>query len=821
MIATLLLALLVNAQDPVRVRAQLTEDEVAVGQTTILRVEVETGGPRARIQEITSLPPGLELVGTRDSDQRQFSLPGGGRRFVSRDHVLRPTVSGRYQVPAVEVVVDGRHYSSQPLLLTVTGGHVPGHGGAPASGDGVILRTWLDADTAYVGQQVTLNVEILFSRDARLRLRRAPEYEPPSPSGFWVHDYPDPPPVTRGRGSDLYESRTFRRALFPIAPGQLEVPPAQLFYEMRPGVRQEPESATLVSDPLALVVLSPPEEGRPEGFTGAVGQLGMRAWLEPVEVAAGEAAVLSVEVRGQGNTKALPPPLPPAIPGARVFPPSEESELDVTSAGAEGWKRFSWMVIPRDTGELEIPDVSYPVFDPVAGHYVLLSAEVLSLRVLPGTATVAPETPMAMTELRYLKHSSRDGDPLDWVRSPWFAGAQLIPVLLLGGAMLARRRRRSERSGRQFSARALRRRRRAGIRDLEKAAAAGDEDFLDRAERFAARWLADRLQVEADSAGREEALLAAGVPAETARLLRQVLQRTGAARYAPEAPDTATRLDLLRSLDRALERIDREAPGRRPRGQPGAKAAAALLVIAASASGGGAAAASPSAQTDFAAGVALYDAGRYVEAAEAFRRHLERRDADPAGWYNLAVAQYRAGEPGHAVWAWLNAARLDPRDQDTRHNLRIAGAAPELVARATPTPPLRPDELVLLAAVFWFLAAALGAYATLRGARRARVFATIALVVALGSGAASVHAYRAPETLVVLAPTDLRVGPNLNAESVAALAPGTGLVPVARQLPWIRVRTLTGNEGWVEAGLAGRIPDHATGPTRRLPVEGP
>ena len=107
-------------QDPVRVQATLSRGEIHVGETTVLRVDVETRGERAEIGRFTTLPPGVELAGTRDYDQRQFSLPGGTRRFVTREFVLRPRAAGEFRIPAVDVTVNGRSYSTSSQVLTAT-----------------------------------------------------------------------------------------------------------------------------------------------------------------------------------------------------------------------------------------------------------------------------------------------------------------------------------------------------------------------------------------------------------------------------------------------------------------------------------------------------------------------------------------------------------------------------------------------------------------------------------------------------------------------------------------------------------------------------
>jgi hypothetical protein len=810
MVAALVLLLAVLAAEPVQVRARLVQTEVQTGETATFRVDVETDGSRAQIQPFASLPPGLELVATRDFDQRQFSLPGGTRRFVGREFTLRAAAPGRYQIPAVRVIVDGRTYTTEPVVLTVTG-TVSRSDDTPLGPDGVLLRAWLDADTVYVGEQINLHVEAVFSREARLRLRRAPEYEAPSPSGFWTHDIPDrQAPTTRGTRGDVYETQTFRRAFFPITPGHYEIPPARLFYEMRRGILHAPETFTVRSEPLPLVVLPVPEEGRPAAFTGGVGRYAMTASIEPSRVPAGEGVVLTVELVGLGNVRALPPPRLPAMNGVEIYPPTEEADTEIAGTTLRGRKRFQWILVPREPGQLEIPPIEYATFDPGSQGFTTAVTAALGLRVDPVATATGGARP---TSLRYLKTAPGVGSTLGWVASPWFAAAQVAPLLLLAGALVLRRRDRSQGTA---SARALRRRRRALVRELDGRARSGDDDFFAHTETGARRWLGTRLGLEPRDAHDVDALARAGVPHDVATRMGAVFHRIASARYAPTAPDVEARRDLVRALDRLLERVDREAP-RTARPTPRSRAAAAGAAAMAGLAGGmlavllamPAPASAPvdvqATSTDFADGVALFESSQYADAAAAFERYVRHRPEDAAGWYNLGTARYRAGQNGQAVRAWLTGARLDPRDRDTRHNLRVAGVPPELVRSVTPVVPLRTPEMILLAALAWFLAGAAGAWWLLRRWQPGAPLAAVGVLVALGLAGASAHSMREPPTRVVLEPAQLRVAPNLHAESVASLGAGEGLRAVDHHNGWVRVRTLTGAEGWLESDLAGRI----------------
>lgn len=207
----------------------------------------------------------------------------------------------------------------------------------------------------------------------------------------------------------------------------------------------------------------------------------------------------------------------------------------------------------------------------------------------------------------------------------------------------------------------------------------------------------------------------------------------------------------------------------------------------------------------FVRGLVLFENGDYGAAANVFDRYTRRAAGDPAGWYNLGTSYHRAGHLGWGVWAWLRALRLDPRDVDARHNLRVAGARPELIQRATPPVPLSPSELLLLAGVLWLVAGGAGAAWVLRRRRAAGIGALASLAVALLLAGAWWGSTRGGETLIVRDGATLRAGPALRAEPVTTLEPGSGLVPVDRYGDWVRARTLRGEEGWIERNRTGSL----------------
>lgn len=794
-VVALTLALLAPQQQvEVAVDATLSESTVVEGSSLVLQLRIRTDGARPRIDPLRNFPDGLEVVSTRSSDQRQFSLPGGTQRFVSRDFVIVAREAGRYTIPPLEVEVDGRSYRTRALFLTVEP-RSTGRAPPAAATDGVALRAWLDSDTAYVGQQVTYHAEALFGSEIRLRLRRAPEYEPPSPSGFWIHELSGSPVgSTRIIGSDIYEVQTFRRGLFPITPGTLTIQPASLSYEMRRGLLSAPETREVMSDTLRLVVLPVPDRGRPVGYAGAVGRYRIRARLEPARVAVGEAAVLSIEIDGTGNVKSLPPPVLPPMPGVEVFPPSEDAVVDVVDGSVGGTKRFEWVLIPRQAGTVDMPELVYPYFDPVRGAFQVAAAGPLELAVLGGSGSGSVTA--TDDRLRFVKLAPSGPSALRWVRSPLFLAVQFVPIAFLGLVLVRRRQPRARRPGR----RALRRQRREVLNTLRARAATGDGTFFGELEGAVRRWLAERAgapELVPAAPHRAAALLEErGVDADAARAAAELLGRLGRARYEPTPPGRDTREVFLQAAERLMESVDRSLARRRAPWRVGA------VLLLAAALGTPPVRAQESAFTN---GVEAYRSGDAAAAAAAFEAYVAAVPSDAHGWFNLGNAYEALGRDGAAVWAWLRATRIDPRDADVRHNLRVAGADPVLVDRAGPLWPLATEEALLLAAAAW-LAGSLLLVAFI--ARRRRWHAAVgsvlvcAAVVLAGEVASRTIG---PDLAVVTAAATLRAGPTLRGEDVAVLEAGSGVHIIERHNGWMRVRTLDGKDGWLETPEASTL----------------
>ena len=74
----------------------------------------------------------------------------------------------------------------------------------------------------------------------------------------------------------------------------------------------------------------------------------------------------------------------------------------------------------------------------------------------------------------------------------------------------------------------------------------------------------------------------------------------------------------------------------------------------------------------------------YDKSIELYELIIESGQENSAVFYNLGNSYYRLEDIGQAIWAYKNANRLNPRDKDITHNLKVAEA--NKIDRINPPP---------------------------------------------------------------------------------------------------------------------------------------
>jgi hypothetical protein len=586
-----------RADGQVSVSTELSPPRASVGDQVTLVVTIKISGP-VRSGGILGgepfdayQPPGLKdlEVGRQwTSQSTQISIVGGRaqREVLYQYHYLvTPRRAGTLTIAPASVTYQGKVVRSNPVTLAVGTGpaapppHLPGQAPNLTGTEDLFVQVVPDKVKAYVGEQVTVTWYLY----ARTNMPRSPSLKTvPSTDSFFAEDLPfASPQVTRTTiGGETYAVvPIFRKALFPLKPGQLIVGPLTVeamtvsssYFSLTPVERSSAE--------LAIEALPVPTAGVPPGFhAGNVGRFTVTAEVEPAQVDATSATSLRVTVEGTGYLHGIKVDRLEQIDGFKVRFAGQKTELG--NAVTLGGKRIhEYVLIPVRTGTVPIPPVCFPHFDPEAARFVTdACSRPLSVTVsgtLPAAAAAVTAGASAQenelrAQLKPILQPPRLHDRRPWRlhRTPWlFWLAVLLPPLAFLATLGVRRLRESlltDTEGRRL--RLARGRVRARLRQAVRHLKAGQRvAFFTEIARVLEEHLTASLGVRVQGLTTPDlraVLHESGIPVPLQERLVRELEMCDFARFAPAASaEEEMEVTLLRTRE-ILADLDRAAPRR-------------------------------------------------------------------------------------------------------------------------------------------------------------------------------------------------------------------------------------------------------------------
>ncbi len=457
-------------------------NEVGTEDVFTLTVVVADAPPSAQVQ--LPAPKDFEVLSSSRSSQRSIQLSGGGPAVIQdvTKHILtlRATRTGKLTIPPAVLTTASRTYRTEAIELTVREGRLaPAPRAQPSRpalpdpfrnfpmpdpdeefadrpiiprGDSdLFLRSSLDRNEVYVGEQVTLSLYIY----SRVDLSSVDAVTMPKLEGFWSEDVESPTQlsgeqkVINGIPYRAYLLR--RRALFPVKSGMLTITAAEADITtgfLFAGHRVHRESNAL------KVKVKPLPPGGPPGMANAnVGEWHLSVDASPTSVELGQPVTVKVILEGTGNVRNVTPPKLTAPSGFKVYDPTTADKMLPSKNRIQGRRVQEYLVMPQRTGTFTLPALEFPYFDPRRKEYEVARTDPITITVEAGSggqAAVGPTpTPMedAASEqknvltaggLRPLRYQARFVTPSTpvWQRG-FFLPAVLAPVgLLLGLGLL-------------------------------------------------------------------------------------------------------------------------------------------------------------------------------------------------------------------------------------------------------------------------------------------------------------------------------------------------------------------------------------------------
>jgi hypothetical protein len=398
------------ADGDIRVVANVESRDVYVGESFLMQISVD-GSDQVDVPDLSSLEGfSVEYMGGSNNSSQSISIINGRvERNVQKGFVftykLTPQRAGRLSIPSIGVRVEGTTFRTAPITISVK---------RPEETEDFKLRIRLSRETCFVGEPVLLTVTWYLRRDVQSFEFTAPllsngafHFESPDvdidPSKKYFRVKLGDREVIAEKGSGMldgekYATLEFSIALIPREPGAFVIPEFIVAAESGTGIRNRRDffddffnndafgnwrgslrKYVVPSNTLSLMVKPLPEEGRPPGFAGHVGEYRISTEASPTEVNIGDPITLDVILEGPdylGNVEL--PSLESQEELARNFKIPE----DRAPGRVEGRRKiFTQTIRAKNDKVTRIPPISLVYFDTAKEKYVTAKSEPIPIQV--------------------------------------------------------------------------------------------------------------------------------------------------------------------------------------------------------------------------------------------------------------------------------------------------------------------------------------------------------------------------------------------------------------------------------------------------------
>lgn len=475
---------------------------------------------------------------------------------VSLTFTLLAEHTGNISIPAVTALLGGKRVTVHGATVRVLppdknapSARSQGTAGTSVTGT-YFFRALPSATVVYEKQAFPIRYKLYATTEFEINSYEAPQYD-----GFLSEKQADD--GRRQLQLETYQGRNYRtvdilsEVLFPQRSGTLTIPTSKIGLRV-PVAQADADpffgSSMMVdrevrSTPVTIQVRPLPTEGKPADFSGAVGSFRMRAELLTKAPKTNESLTIRLILEGTGNLKQVTSPTISFPQDFEVYDPKETYEEKISATEVYGKKVIEYFAIPRRTGAVTIPSLSFSYFDPHLGRYETLRSQPFSLQVAQGRETAADDRGSQRQQEQLLRQLYSDGAlgtplGLQWAQS--WSYLLLFPLMALLGfiayLVIARERGlRADSLGYKASrANSVATKR---LRTARKLLEVGARDaFYEETLRALWGYLGDKLRLPGSELSRSsvsELLRSRGLDEETIARLTSVIDEVEFARYAP------------------------------------------------------------------------------------------------------------------------------------------------------------------------------------------------------------------------------------------------------------------------------------------------
>ena len=394
----------VSSLGEITINARFNPAVIALGDRAQYIVEIIDSSDKSMPQpeSVQPLPipivQELNLVNGRISNSSQTNYINGKGQFSNTQSIIyevRINRTGNYTIPEYKFSYKGEMQTVESASLSVL---ERGTDAAPTQGEMLLLDADLP-ESMYIGQsyETTLNLYV----ESSISLTGISGYEQQADS-YAIRELDL---NARTESIQMIDSRRYRVLSWPLVVTPIKTGQQPLDFTFTVSVRspqsRDPfnilspfggslfdnlvgrsEVFDVSSDSLSIDVKALPKLGQPDSFSGAIGDFNLQVYSDLQSIKVDEPIMLSVEISGRGNFDRIQEPPIEKTSEWRSYSP-EVTFQSKNKLSLEGTKRFDYVFIARESGQLQLPKIAFSYLDPQTGEYTELISPPIKVEVSP------------------------------------------------------------------------------------------------------------------------------------------------------------------------------------------------------------------------------------------------------------------------------------------------------------------------------------------------------------------------------------------------------------------------------------------------------
>jgi hypothetical protein len=375
-------------------------------------------------------------------------------------YYLIPNQKGALIIRQAAIEYNGQIYKTAPIRINVTAATAqprdPNDTQISAD-DNLYLVADVSKTNPYVNEPITVVYKLYFSYNIGITNWR--ELNKPKYNDFWSQNI-DIKQLVAQEGmfkGEKYRYVILRKTvLYPQKSGKLAIEPLSLDIDVQLPTNQRNMYGQVVvkegnkkvsAGSKIITVKALPDAGKPEDFSGAVGNFNFKVTPTKTDLKNGESLDLVVSVTGKGNMKLFSLPKPIVPNALEMYDAVHKEQVDTPLSGMVGKVSDSYTIIPQYKGNYPIKPLRFSYFDLGSGKYKTLSSPEIMINVLDGpTAAIASNSSdknriSNVEQFKFIKLKTKllTIDKEDFFGSNLYLGLLFLPFLVLPVIVLVKK----------------------------------------------------------------------------------------------------------------------------------------------------------------------------------------------------------------------------------------------------------------------------------------------------------------------------------------------------------------------------------------------